>query len=90
MRPHTVLLDRTAPAQLLLYSTCETFALAARVVASVPTSCFGSVWRERPPARRATRWAKRSLEVGTAKAAAARRTWQRSVAANMTTCEGGD
>ena len=89
-RQHTVLATRTAPAQLLLYSTCETLPRAPSTAGPEEMNCFGCDWWARPEARRAARWAKRSLEVGIANAAVARSTWQRSVAANMASGKEGE
>ena len=72
---------KTAPDQLLLNSAWV--ELEPVSVASRATIWFGVVKWVRPEARRATRCASRSLEVGMANAAVARSTWQSSVAANM-------
>ena len=61
----------TAPAQLLEYSTW--LALLARL----PAAAWSGI------ERRAARFAKRSFELGSAKADAARRPWTKRVLSNM-------
>ena len=78
---------KTAPDQLLLNSAWVELDPASDTGRA--TAWFGVVKCARPEARRATRCARRSLDVGTANAAVARSTWQSRVAANMRRSELG-
>ena len=89
----------TAPAQLPLYDTLALAASApfvvplAEVTEAESTSWLGcDWWSNPPPSRRASLAAKRSRLEGMARAAVARRTWQKRAAANtmMAVCKGDE